>query len=83
MGACYPTSEEDVKRVIAMANDLDIKLMPISSGRNWGLGSKLPITDHPTLVVDSRKMNRILEINTIHNYVVIEPGVTQDQVHQL
>lgn len=82
IGVCYPTSEEQVKKVIQLANDLSFKLMPISSGRNWGLGSKLPITDDPTLIVDLRKMNRILEINRIHNYVVIEPGVTQEQVYQ-
>ncbi len=83
LGVCYPTSERDVRKVIALANEMDFKLMPISSGRNWGLGSKLPITDHPTLIVDLRKMNKILEINTVHNYVVIEPGVTQEQVHQM
>ncbi|MFT7344138.1 MAG: 4-cresol dehydrogenase (hydroxylating) [Lentimonas sp.] len=82
IGVCYPISESDVSKVIELANELTFKLMPISSGRNWGLGSKLPITNDPTLIVDLRKMNRILEINRIHNYVVIEPGVTQEQVYQ-
>lgn len=74
-----PRSIDDVKEIVAEANARQIALYPISTGKNWGLGSKLPVTDGG-VVVDLSGLNRIVEINESLRYAVIEPGVTQGQL---
>jgi len=71
-----PHSLEEVQQLILIANRYETPLWAFSTGRNWGLGSRLPVKDD-CVVVDLHEMNRIREINTLHGYVVIEPGVTQ------
>jgi len=58
-----------------------VPLYPISTGCNWGLGSKLPVRDGAALV-DLSRMDRIHEVNETHGYAVIEPGVTQRKLHE-
>lgn len=76
-----PGSTKDVVEVVAIANRHKVPLYPLSSGKNWGLGSRLP-PRAGTVVVDLGRMNRILEINEKHHYAVVEPGVTQRQLHE-
>lgn len=71
-----PTSEDDVRKLVQFANENDVKLYPISRGKNWGLGSKLPVQDG-TAIVDLSAMDRVLEVNEKGQYAIIEPGVTQ------
>jgi 4-cresol dehydrogenase (hydroxylating) flavoprotein subunit len=75
-----PASTEEVQAVVRVANRYRTPLYPISTGGNWGLGSRLPVRDH-TAVLDLGRMNRIHEINTDHLYAVVEPGVTQGQLY--
>ncbi|GJM35128.1 MAG: 4-cresol dehydrogenase [Saprospiraceae bacterium] len=78
----YPENRHEVEKIIATANEYKMALFPISSGRNWGLGSKLPVEDRVTAIVDLKYMNKIIEVNTTFNYAVIEPGVTQEQLYR-
>jgi 4-cresol dehydrogenase (hydroxylating) len=77
----YPESSADVQALVRMANEVRVPLYPISTGCNWGLGSKLPVRDGAALV-DLSGMDRIHEVNETHGYAVIEPGVTQRKVHE-
>lgn len=74
-----PESRAEVREIVAVAARHRVPLYPVSTGRNWGLGSGLPVVDG-CAVVDLRLMNRILEINTDLRYAVVEPGVTQRQL---
>lgn len=74
-----PGSEEEVAAIIKVANEQGLALYPISTGRNWGLGSKLPAQDGCVLV-DLSRMNRIIEVSDDFAYAIIEPGVTQLQL---
>jgi 4-cresol dehydrogenase (hydroxylating) len=74
-----PASEAEVARIVALANQYRIPLYPFSIGRNWGLGSKLPVVSGCVLV-DLSRMNRIIEVNDAFGYAIIEPGVTQAQL---
>ncbi len=76
-----PASAAQVTSLVQLANEKALKLYPISSGRNWGLGSRLPVVDD-CIILDLQKMNRIVELNERHGYVVIEPGVTQIQLYE-
>lgn len=54
-------------------------LYPISTGCNWGLGSKLP-TNPKSQVLNLSNMNKIISFDEEEAVVVIEPGVTQEQL---
>lgn len=74
-----PGSEAEVVRLLAVANAHRLPLHPFSTGRNWGLGSKLPVTDG-CIPVDLSALNRIVEVSDEFAYVILEPGVTQAQL---
>ncbi len=74
-----PTSMEQVQCIVAKANEHKVPLYPISCGKQWGMGSKLPVEDGAA-IVDLSGMNRIIEVNPRFHYAVVEPGVTQRQL---
>jgi 4-cresol dehydrogenase (hydroxylating) len=74
-----PQCCEQVFEIIREANRARVSVYSISTGKNWGLGSKLPATND-SLVLDLSELNRILEVNESLRYVVLEPGVTQGQL---
>ncbi|MGB1241079.1 MAG: FAD-binding oxidoreductase [Chitinophagales bacterium] len=80
-GIVFPNNREEVQQIVKLANQYRIPLYPISTGKNWGLGSKLPVEDG-ALVVSLAKMNKIIEVNEQHGYAIIEPGVTQGQLYK-
>jgi len=76
-----PSSVEEVQRLVQIAGRHQLPLYPISTGQNWGYGSAQPVRDD-NVIVDLGRMNRILEINQELGYVVLEPGVTQQQLYE-
>lgn len=75
-----PGTGDEVRLLVEAANRFRVPLYPVSRGRNWGMGGPLPVRDG-CAVVDLSRMDRILEVNARHGYAVIEPGVTQGQLH--
>ncbi|MFF3934725.1 FAD-binding oxidoreductase [Streptomyces phaeofaciens] len=78
-----PRTAEDTARLVreaaarASAGDTPhAPLHPVSTGRNWGLGSASPVHDG-TALLDLSALDRIREIDTDRGYAVVEPGVTQ------
>lgn len=76
----YPESREDVRTVLRIASDHRVPVYPISRGKNWGYGDANAPTDGAA-ILDMSRMNRIVEVNTELAYCVIEPGVSQGQLH--
>ncbi len=74
-----PASPDEVRQVVATANEFKIPLYPVSCGKQWGMGSRLPV-QNGAAIVDLGRMNRILEVNARFHYAVVEPGVTQRQL---
>lgn len=72
----YPSTTEEVRGIVALANAHRIPLFPISAGQNIGLGSRAPSTSGQVVVDLGRRMNRVIEVNEELGYCVIEPGVT-------
>jgi 4-cresol dehydrogenase (hydroxylating) len=79
LGLVKPNSTRELKEILQWACNHNIKLYTFSLGLNWGLGSRLPVSDH-CLLVELSAMNQILEINTRYHYAIVEPGVTQGQL---
>lgn len=74
-----PASSAEVQAVVRIAARRGLPLYPVSRGRNWGLGSRVPVgTDH--CVVDLKRMNRIVAYDPVAATMTIEPGVTFRQV---
>lgn len=74
-----PSTAEEVRRIVAVANEHKIPLYPISCGKQWGMGSRLPVRDGAA-ILDLSGLNRIVEVNAQFHYAVVEPGVTQRQL---
>jgi len=74
-----PTSRTDVEAIVAVANKYHVPLYVVSTGKNWGIGSKLPVKNGCALVILS-EMKNIIEVNEKYRYAIIEPGVTQKKL---
>ncbi|MEV1176210.1 FAD-binding oxidoreductase [Nonomuraea sp. NPDC049784] len=81
-GIDAPRSLDEVRALVRRATASARRLYPISTGRNWGMGSAMPVTDD-NLVVDLSGMNRIRSLDLEAGYAVIEPGVTQAQLSEV
>ena len=77
-----PTDESEVRAIVAAANRHRVALYPFSTGKNWGLGSKLPVVDG-CVVLDLSGMTRIIEVDSTFGCAIIEPGVTQMALAEL
>jgi len=75
-----PGCRQEVQECLRIANRQDTPVYPISSGRNWGYGSRIPPADGCVLM-DLRRMNRIVDFSESLAYVTVEPGVTQAQLY--
>lgn len=76
-----PSSKEEIIKIITIASNNNLKIYPISTGKNWGY-SDACAPQNDNVVLNLRRMNRILEINTELGYVTLEPGVTQGQLYE-
>jgi 4-cresol dehydrogenase (hydroxylating) len=76
----FPASAQEVSAVLKVANEQRLEVWPFSGGRNWGYGTTLAPRDG-VVVMLLHRMNRILEVNDELAYVVIEPGVTYEQLN--
>jgi 4-cresol dehydrogenase (hydroxylating) flavoprotein subunit len=75
-----PADRLQVQDVVRIASRFGIPIYPISSGKNWGYGSRVPPRDG--VIVDLGRMNRIVDFSEELAYVTIEPGVTQRQLFE-
>lgn len=70
-----PTSVEQIRAILGIANQHRVPLWVVSQGRNLGYGGGAPRVSG-SVVVSLRRMNRILEVNEECAYAVVEPGVS-------
>jgi 4-cresol dehydrogenase (hydroxylating) len=73
--AVAPTQVEQVQQIVRIANRYKIPLYAVSTGRNLGYGGSAPNLSG-SVVVDLKRMNRIIEVNTREGYMIVEPGVS-------
>lgn len=73
--AVAPDSVEQVQQIVRIANEYKIPLWTISTGRNLGYGGSSPALSG-SVIVDLKRMNRIIEVNDKTHYAVVEPGVS-------
>ena len=73
--AVAPASVEQVQSVVRTANRYTIPLWTISTGKNLGYGGAAPLLGG-SVVLDLKRMDRILEVNDKNHYALVEPGVS-------
>ncbi|WP_028627141.1 FAD-binding oxidoreductase [Metapseudomonas resinovorans] len=73
--AVAPASEEEVQAIMRIANRFKVPMYPISTGKNLGYGGSAP-TYSGSVVLDLKRMNRIIEVNEKQAYCIVEPGVS-------
>lgn len=73
--AVAPDSVEQVQKVVKIANQYKIPIYPVSTGKNLGYGGSAPAYSG-SVVLDLKRMNRILEVNEHNAYALVEPGVS-------
>jgi FAD/FMN-containing dehydrogenase len=74
-----PGSAEEVQRVVAWANGTATPLVSVSSGGPHFHGDTVPSVPG-AVMLDLRRMDRILRIDRRNRMAVIEPGVTYPQL---
>lgn len=78
-GVVAPASTEEVQAIVRVANQYKLPLWPISTGKNMGYGQATPATSGQ-MILDLKRMNRIIEIDPDLCTALVEPGVTYQQM---
>jgi FAD/FMN-containing dehydrogenase len=68
---------EQVQEVLRYANQEKIPVVPYTAGTNIG---GLTIPERGGIIMDLKRMNQIIKIDTESHYAVIEPGVSHAQL---
>lgn len=68
-----PETVEQVSKIMALANEMNVKLVPRGAGTSLSGGS-LPLEDG--ILLSMGKFNRILDIDYANRCVEVQPGVT-------
>jgi FAD/FMN-containing dehydrogenase len=79
--AIAPQSAEEVQAVMRIANAYRIPVYPVSTGRNLGYGGSAPVLSG-SVVLDLKRMNRILDVNEANAYALVEPGVSYFELYK-
>ncbi|MFX0021392.1 MAG: FAD-binding oxidoreductase [Candidatus Hermodarchaeota archaeon] len=72
-----PKSTEEVQAIVKLANQVKIPLIPMGGGLTL---SALVVPIYGGIVIDMKRMNKIIEINEKSRYALIEAGVTTGQL---
>ena len=75
-----PSSVEEVQVILRVANETDTHVWTSGQGRNYGYGGAAPVLNSG-IVLNLRRMNRIIDIDARNCVARIEPGVSFEQLY--
>jgi FAD/FMN-containing dehydrogenase len=70
-----PSNTDELQAVIKLANRTLTPLVPVSSGPPHFRGDTVPVVAK-SVIVDLRRLNRVLKIDEHYKTAIVEPGVT-------
>ena len=79
VGAVCPENVEQVQAIVRIANQFRQPIWPVSTGKNMGYGQTTTAAPGQ-MVLDLKRMNRILSVDTELCTALVEPGVTYRQL---
>ena len=74
-----PASVEEVQTIVKIANQFHQPVWPVSTGKNMGYGMASTATPGQ-MVLDLKRMNRIISVDPELCTALVEPGVTYRQL---
>jgi len=74
-----PRNADDVQKIVTWANQTKTPLVPVSSGEPHFRGDTVPSVPE-AVIIDLRRMDKIIRIDRRNRMVLIEPGVTYAQL---
>ena len=77
--AVLPESTSDVQAVVKVAAEHKTPLIPKGGGSNR-TGMLIPI--HGGIVIDTIRMNKVVEVNIPNLYVTVQPGITLKELEE-
>jgi 4-cresol dehydrogenase (hydroxylating) flavoprotein subunit len=75
-----PSDRAQVQECLRIATRFGKAIYPVSGGKNWGFGSRVPTSDGAALL-DLGRMNRIRDFDEELGTITVEPGVTFRQAY--
>lgn len=79
VGAVCPENAEQVQAIVKIANQFRQPIWPVSTGKNMGYG--MTTTAMPgQMILDLKRMNRIISVDPELCTALVEPGVTYRQL---
>ncbi len=69
-----PKTVEEVQEIVKLANELEMPITPMGGGLTL---SALHVPVKGGIVLDLKRMDRIIEVNDKSKYVIVEAGVSQ------
>ncbi|MDX2369001.1 MAG: FAD-binding oxidoreductase [Colwellia sp.] len=75
------TSVDQVQAVVKICNKYKIPVWTISTGNNFGYGSAAPV-QRGQVILDLKKMNKIIDVDVDMATALVEPGVTYQQLYE-
>ena len=73
--AVAPDTVDQVQQIVHIANQYKTPLYPISTGKNYAYGGA-SANLNGSVIVDLKRMNRILRVDDERNFALVEPGVS-------
>ena len=73
-----PGTTSEVQECVRIANRHKIPLYAVSGGKNWGLGSRVPVADE-SVVLDLARLDKIVRYDDKFGCLTVQPGVTFEQ----
>jgi hypothetical protein len=74
----YPRNKAEVREIVRIANQHRVALVPVSSGPPRFHGDTLP--SRGGIVIDFSRMRRIIKLDSVSRYAMVEPGVTYGEL---
>jgi (+)-pinoresinol hydroxylase len=79
--ALAPDSVEQIQKILGVANRFSIPLYTVSTGRNLAYGGAAPAYSG-SVILDLKRMNRVLEVSEEFAYALVEPGVSYFDIYR-
>jgi len=73
-------SVEEIQKILEVARHYKIPLWTVACGKNHGYGGAAPRMKG-SVVLDLKRMNKVIEVNETLGYAVVEPGVSFFQLY--
>ncbi len=76
----WPSKSQDIAKIVKLANELKFYVIPVSLNSKFKQhGNSIPKKDN-SIILNLSRMNKILSINRKNRVVMVEPGVTFEQL---